>query len=321
MCKSFYTHIVLFVLVANVRADWDSEFIEDSHTIPSIEVKLSPPENPLPQVQEEIDKLEKHRIRLEEGMQAKLQDVFNETLVESRDKIAKIINDALSIFEQENLLKNIALISRKKRASVKFVNLLLYKARHLSLLQLNEKIIPSSVRVMMTESQPPDPVIKEKMDQIEQVRNDEEIQIFHQQSQELGQLSQVTFIELGKALQLQLNPYLMDESNLKRRTPGQGNAKAPVFFQLASGMVPNAKQLNVKIGQSETPYPTVEDLVMNMEKRRDAAEQAQRTEALQMYLKLVKAQHEMIREQLHVTTAKILAEYSALEHNITNASL
>ncbi|CDR95670.1 41K blood stage antigen precursor 41-3, putative [Babesia bigemina] len=342
MCKS------------NVFAEWDTDFVEDSKSIPSIEIKLSPPENPLPQVSHEIDKLEARRVQMEEGMMAKLEDKFNETLVDSRDKIRQIITQQLDLFNDERLKTIVRTVDTKKESHLKshmyeFVSFNLNESLRLpkapSFIEIGEQVVPSSVRVMMGEVDVPDPAIKTKMEQIEQSRSYEEVQVFNQQSDELEQLTNVTLIgrlpavrsnmllELERALKLQLKPYIAQlevgwlicdnvDLNLQlyqaqAHTPSTPRAQrqpkqAPAFIQTYAYPLPNTKQLNVKIGQSEEPYPTVEDYVMNMEKKRDAAERNERNTVLTMYLKLVKAQHEMIRDELRVATSNIISQYGGI---------
>ncbi|GBE59586.1 blood stage antigen 41-3, putative [Babesia ovata] len=298
-----------------VFAEWDTDFVEDSKSIPSIEIKLSPPENPLPQVSYEIDKLEARRVQMEEGMMAKLEDKFNETLVDSRDKIKQIVNQQLDIFNDERLKTIVRTVDTKKESHLKSQTL----PKAPSFIEIGENIVPSSVRVMMGEVDIPDPAIKTKMEQIEQSRSYEEIQVFNQQSDEMEQLTNVTLIELERALKLQLKPYLTQIELYQAQTHTTSAPRAqlqpkqaPAFIQTYAYPLPNTKQLNVKIGQSEEPYPTVEDYVMNMEKKRDAAERNERNTVLTMYLKLVKAQHEMIRDELRIATSNIISQYGGI---------
>ncbi|EDO06990.2 uncharacterized protein BBOV_IV006310 [Babesia bovis T2Bo] len=307
------THLFVFSLPKCVYSEWDTDFVEDANSIPSIEIKLAPPQNPLPQVAHAIDKLETRRIQMEEGMMAQLEDKFNETLVESRDNIKQIIKQQFAIFEEKDMESIILSIIDNNRK--------LYRKKHENLkapsfLLLGEEVVPSSVRVMMGSVNMPDPIIKTKMEQIEQSRSYDEIQTFHQQSAELGQLSNVTLIELERALAMQLKPYTsileIYKANNNRSQATAENTAAPTFIQTGAFGLPTTKQLNVKIGQSEDPYPTVEDYVMNMEKKRDAAERNERNTALAMYLKLVKAQHEMIRDELRAATSAIISRYGGI---------
>ncbi|GIX63929.1 blood stage antigen 41-3 precursor [Babesia caballi] len=305
MCAYFLAAHISFVCLRRcVYAEWDTEFVKNSKTIPSIEIKLSPPEN---------------------GMMAKLEDKFNETLVESRDSIKQIINQQLSIFKDKDLKASILAALDNKRASQKKSQ---QHQQAPSFLAVDEKVVPSSVRVMMGDVDIPDPVIKTKMEQIEQSRSYEEIQVFHQQADELEQLTNVTLIELEKALKMQLKPYIAQLEIFKAQTHMASSAlgestkiQSPAFLETYAYAMPNTKQLNVKIGQSEEPYPTVEDYVMNMEKKRDAAERNERNTVLAMYLKLVKAQHEMIRDELRIATSTIISQYGGIIDETTKQEI
>lgn len=205
MCARIFAVHIAILLTGCVYGEWDTEFVRTSKTIPSIEIKLSPPEDPLPQVSHTIDNLEARRIQMEEEMMAKLEDRFNETLVESRDKIKQIIQQQFEIFSDESLKASIIAAMDTKHPSHEKSQ---KPAVAPSFLQLGESVVPSSVRVLMGDVDIPDPIIKTKMEQIEQSRNYEEIQVFHQQADELEQLTNVTLIELEKALKMQLVPYV-----------------------------------------------------------------------------------------------------------------
>lgn len=312
--------VLFFLLISkNVTSFWSKEFVKNSKTMPSIEIKLSPPENPLPQVEEEIHQLESNRVELEDGMMTKIEEEYNNALLESKKRIKEVIEDNLSLFNDKEVMA--MLLSR----ATKFER---EKPKdgakgQISFIQLDHEVIPSSVRVMMSDVDEPDPIIKEKMDQIEQARNDQEIQMFYQESKELEGLTEITLTELERAIKIQLNPYLAQIEEMgdhhvkntnhvesKNESPkGQG---APSFIETQANVLPNLQQLNVKIGQSETPYPTVDDYVMNMEKKRDAAERAGRNRVLNMYMDLTKAQHEMIKDELHAALSKVITQYGGV---------
>ncbi|PHJ24892.1 blood stage antigen 41-3 precursor [Cystoisospora suis] len=77
------------------------------------------------------------------------------------------------------------------------------------------------------------------------------------------------------------------------------------------------KQLNVKVAQSDKPYPTVDELVSDMEKKRNATERLERMKILELQLKLLKAQDEMIKDALHTSVARVLAQYAPAGERVT----
>ena len=69
----------------------------------------------------------------------------------------------------------------------------------------------------------------------------------------------------------------------------------------ASGAAPAeslATPMNVRVGTSEVAYPTIGSLVQDMESRRDSAERLERAKILELTLKLLEAENEMIKDAL-----------------------
>eukprot|EP00375_Theileria_parva_P003290 XP_765971.1 blood-stage antigen [Theileria parva strain Muguga] len=293
--------------VVNVFGFWETDFVKDSKSMPSIEIKLAPPENPLPQVEEEIKLLESNRIELEEGMMSRLEQEYNNALMNSKEKIKTVINDSLSVFDNKELIAE--LLSKYAHQDHKSKNV-----GGVSFLQTDEAYVPSSVR--MSEVEPPDPSIKEKMVSPPILVIDFRTKL---SKREMMRKSK----KLQKVLQLQLNPYLIETEKLKTAfqhfdqgnvyNVNHGNYANPVsFLQTQASDLSEIRQLNVKIGQSDTPYPTVEDYVMNMEKKRDVSEKLARNKILNMYLNLMKAQHEMIADELHQAVSRVISQYSGI---------
>ncbi|ETW55301.1 hypothetical protein PFUGPA_02710 [Plasmodium falciparum Palo Alto/Uganda] len=70
--------------------------------------------------------------------------------------------------------------------------------------------------------------------------------------------------------------------------------------------------LNVKISQTDYSYPTIDELVMQMQKKRDITEKLERQKILELQMKLLKAQSEMIKDALHFSISKVIAQYSPI---------
>ncbi|BAM38929.1 tRNA delta (2)-isopentenylpyrophosphate transferase [Theileria orientalis strain Shintoku] len=283
---------------------WETDFVKDSKSMPSIEIKLAPPENPLPQVENEVKLLESNRVELEEGMMSRLEQEYNNALMTSRERIKNLINDSLSVFDNKELIVELLSKYAHKSKNKNHVNTKLvlhflktafrFQLNNVSFLQMDEAYVPSSVRVMvmcminihfqMSEVEPPDPAIKEKMEQIEQARNDEEIHAFYQEAQEFEQLTQVTLIgmlvsqliisRIAKDAATSTKPKVKQAYHESLHNNQQNYVNPVSFIQTQAMDLSQIRQLNVKIGQSEVPYPTVDDFVMNMEKKRDVAEKS-----------------------------------------------
>ncbi|SPJ11289.1 blood stage antigen 41-3 precursor [Plasmodium sp. DRC-Itaito] len=331
--------------------DWPIDFEYNSKSLPSIEVKLSPPENPLPQVSAEIKILESARLKLEEGMMQKLEDEYNKSLSMGKLKIKDTVQNLLSIFNDPNILSSVIsnsvkILKNKKNLrkikettdeekSSKNVSQMYERKggplpppelrKHTLFLQQNylNKIIPS-VKISLTEISEPSILIKEKIEEIEQYRTDEEVTMFETAISELDILTDITILELEKQIQLQLNPFLVDkqivhrslEKELKELRKAEEREKKSSQTQ-SSFLEQDENEntgniLNVKISQTDYSYPTIDELVMQMQKKRDITEKLERQKILELQMKLLKAQGEMIKDALHFSISKVIAQYSPI---------
>lgn len=368
--------IFLFALVAlcsiqllladEQNMGWPIDFEYSSKSLPSIEVKLSPPENPLPQVSAEIKMLESSRLKLEEGLMEKLEDEFNKVLTTSNIKIKDTIEKSLSIFNDPNVLGYVTSHSLKtlKRDNLRkgkntFGNNLKKAEKtdefeetdkngplppppvrdHTSFVEQKyfDNSIPS-VKISLSEISEPDVAIKDKIEEIEQYRTDEEVMMFEIAISEMSSLREITILELEKQIQLQLNPFLVNNkvahntlekelkelekkeevNKMKSETENQAMflEKEPESTNEDTGNI-----LNVKISQADANYPTVDELVMEMQKRRDMTEKLERQKILDLQMKLLKAQSEMIKDALHFSISKIIAQYSPIVETIKKEAL
>lgn len=340
------------LLAEEQRMGWTTDFEYNAKSLPSIEVKLSPPENPLPQVSAEIKKLEASRLKLEESLMEKLEDEYNKALTSSKLRIKETVEKTLSIFDNPNMLRSIISESVKplKRDHIRRVKEVSQEESsenlersfdessgplpppevrdHTSFIEQNYlKGATPSVRITLSELTEPDVAIKDKIEEIEQYRSDEEVMMFESAISEMNSLREITILELEKQIQLQLNPFLVNKMIVHRTLENElkelekreetnhmrENAqKQSSFLEQNSSDEDTGNILNVKISQTDSNYPTVDELVMNMQKRRDLTERLERQKILDLQMKLLKVQSEMIKDALHFSISKIIAQYSPI---------
>merc|ERR1712166_1494978 len=118
----------------------------------------------------------------------------------------------------------------------------------------------------------------------------------------MGELTKIVVAELEKQLQLQMEPWMVSSMSLLR-------AKARQVPGSPEGL---PKQLNVRVGASDIPYPTIASLVQDMETRRDTSENLLRQRILELELKLLKAENVMIKDALNAAVGRVLAQYGAV---------
>ncbi|SBS89227.1 41K blood stage antigen precursor 41-3 [Plasmodium malariae] len=285
-------------------------------------------------------------------MMQKLEDEYNKSLSSSKIKIQDTVEKLLSIFNDPNILGSVISNSVKtlKKENLRKVKdseegekeLKNYQKNnqaksgplpppelrnHTSFLQQNyvNNTIPS-VKISLSEISEPSVDIKEKIEEIEQYRTDEEVTMFETAISELGILTDITILELQKQIQLQLNPFLVDKKVLHRtlkkelKELGQREEKQKIKenFQRQSSFLEEGEYedtgniLNVKISQTDYGYPTIDELVMQMQRRRDITEKLERQKILDLQMKLLKVQSEIIKDALHFSISKVIAQYSPI---------
>ena len=76
----------------------------------------------------------------------------------------------------------------------------------------------------------------------------------------------------------------------------------------AAGFLQLPQQTNVRIKAPEASYPKISSLVEDMEQRRDTSERLEAARILELELKLLKAENDMIKEALRLSVDRILGQ-------------
>jgi len=82
---------------------------------------------------------------------------------------------------------------------------------------------------------------------------------------------------------------------------GHLTGKSVGFLQLP-------KQTNVRVTAPEASYPRISSLVQDMEQRRDTSERLETARILELELKLLKAENDMIKDALRLSVERILGQ-------------
>ena len=129
-----------------------------------------------------------------------------------------------------------------------------------------------------------------------EARSAAEAQMLDQAISEMGEVTDVVVAELKKGLQQHMGAVLTPVAAL----PGARSflERAERGASVAAPAESLATPMNVRVGTSEVPYPTIGSLAQDMETRRDAAERLERAKILELILKLLEAENEMIKDAL-----------------------
>ena len=99
--------LIILILLSYYMSN-QKDKISKAKSLPSLEVKIHPPDEFQPELQSKINEMEAKREKNERESMKKLEEDYNKELKESATKINKIIKEALSIFEDKNLLSKSA---------------------------------------------------------------------------------------------------------------------------------------------------------------------------------------------------------------------
>jgi hypothetical protein len=259
---------------------WPSVQLRDTpETMPVIEVGLAPPANPYPELSGAIGALEKSREALEQEKMAKLEAAYNAALADAKGKIASAVGSVKllegSMGSQWRPGSFLALRGQAGRV---------------------QGVEGPSVKVRVSGGAPTDASVKAQLEAMEAKRNAAEAQMLDQAISEMGEVTDVVVAELKKSLQQHMGAFLARDV-----VPPAASSFLERVERGSSGAAPAESlgtPMNVRVGTSEVPYPTIGSLAQDMETRRDAAERLERAKILELMLKLIEAENEMIKEAL-----------------------
>lgn len=162
-----------------------------------------------------------------------------------------------------------------------------------SFLQANEADF--AIRVSTVAVPAPDPSIKVVMDAIEAKRSGAETNLLQQAASEMQGLTDIVLNELGA----QIQAHALSLKNLNGKA-----AFLAVSQQETSKALP--VQANVRV-ESGAAFPTIASMVQGMEARRDNAESQEASKVLELELKLLQEENDMIKNALGAAIERITA--------------
>merc|ERR1712048_236949 len=156
-----------------------------------------------------------------------------------------------------------------------------------------------AVKISMIPIPPADPKIKTMMDKIEDKRANAEMAMLEQACKEMQSLTDIVLHELGA----QLHSHVSAMQLLKQPS------KAVAFLEHKQPLIGTGLPVkaNVRIASSTEAFPTIAEMVQDMEMRRNKAENQETSVVLEMQLQLLQAENVMIKEVLNSAIHRISA--------------
>ena len=245
---------------------------------PIIHVRLGPPERPLPEIASQIQSLDDARSAFEEGGRLSVGEAFAAAKESLENRIAKVVEGALGS------------LSARPRKHVQATSMLSSGAGGRDEVQAADT---SAVLVKVFPAPAPDVAIKNKVAAMDRKQSHEEAQLFKQAVSEMEALVDI----FANEVQEQLNFHI--------RAARSAKSGAASFFLSRRREVDDAgalpPKLDVRIGASDVPFPTIESLVQQMEDRRGSSEESVRQHVLGLELQLLQAGNAMLQERLRAS--------------------
>lgn len=241
--------------------------------LPIVNVRLSPPANALPQVAAEIALLEGARKDMETTRLQELDLAFQHAVNHASSTLSEVLTSALGSVPKHTMHKATSLLEVREGLGVR-------------------DDAAQSFAIEVRPLHEPDIAIKTKMDQIERKRSADEGHIFEQAVSEFAALEAIFTSEVL--------------AQLRAHGKHTGTHKALGFLQASQGVRRSRSGdllpgLNVRLGASSQPFPTVEGLTLAMESRRDASEDVVRNRILELESQFFQTANDMLRDTLRTT--------------------
>lgn len=273
---------------------WPIMFAYSPDSLPTIDVRLAPPHKQMPEVSASLSQLDEARAAFESEHLRQVEEAYNTSLSSGVEKIAATIDQLMRIFQ-----KPTALVSRRHQQQEHLNSAPWSPSLREARQQLGGHELTARIDVLPLPS--PDALIESGIEAIERKRSRDEGNIFRQAVAEMSALTQIVQNEVEVQVARHGNSILHTAmfGNVgthaflpKSASPGLLSASQPA---LASGL---QLTTNVRVAASEEPFHTVSALVEDMERRRDTSEDMIRKRLLELELKLLQAENDVISHHL-----------------------
>lgn len=267
--------------------------------LPVVQLRLAPPKRPYPEVSAEIGSLELDRERAEAALKQHLRSAYDAALTSAKARINTLVSAAAPP----------CAAGRRAVAFLRRGETIVRRGSAGGGGGLAASDEAFAVQVTVFPHHVPDASIRTAIDQIEAKRARLEERLFQQAEAEMAALTSLVVDELGRILSSHAGdaqprnrpaPSIPRLSLLgqgyRRSRQNQGGTSRIAFLQRAQQRLP--AQANIRIMAADVGFPRIADLVEDMERRRDRAEDSERSHILQLELLLLKEVDEAIEAAL-----------------------
>ena len=277
-----------------------AENLADSEA--SVEIRLSPPRHPLPEVTGQIEVLDRARRLTEERQTARLLKAYDSEVSRARSLITVLIREALSVFDDPAVVPS-------------FIDLDDPRNR------------PGRIWVSVEDSPPIDGSVLKRMESVEEKNAKKEKQIFQAAVEDMSEVTRFTLQQLNETLVNAMRPVIATRGGngyssfiaLQAGNQRCNELKAQFGDLMKCDSDLNGTRTAPPVGHHEHQltvfanehlYPTVESLVQDMLKRREVDENLFKARTLSLMARLAQTESRIASELLQSAVASITVQYS-----------
>jgi len=267
------------------------ETAKQTSELPIVEISLAAPMQPWPHISADVGELEGSRELLEKSMMSEVQTVAQQALRRVDQKIRVITDRLLRSLEDPALGKvtTLRFVKRVQDRNSKHVSSVSFLSRKYEIQQGDD-----TVKVKVLKGVAPDSLaIGSKIRSLEKNRRKGESQFFRQAAEEIDELASSFIAELQAQIDKQVRA-------LPWSSPDASRAHSASFLQVSE-----SEQANIRVVASDLQYPTVGEMVSDMEKRRDVAENLARQKVAIEKLMFLQAANAMTKDRLEAVVGVI----------------
>jgi len=308
-----FAGVLLVLEYTSVTTAWPVTVDSSADNFPSIDISLSPPLRPLPKIATHVGSLDAAREASESLMMERVQRAGQQALTRSKANIDKVVKHFMHSFADSSPEKFKAMymalvadphqVRNPKKHAV--------APSFLSTAVQAKPALASPLTVHVQREAPVDMSVIKDITEVEHQRDKMESHMTEQATAEIEGLVDLVTTELEAQLDIQASAML--------NPSGQGAAKTRVkgFLQKTSattsgGMSSDSHQLmaNVHVVPAEIPFPTIDSLVQDMEKRRNVAETLEQNKIAKTKLLVLQAANAVAKRALDNAVVQLIAHMS-----------
>jgi len=249
----------------------------DPAELPTIDVKVAPPNLAFPEVMAEVRRLDHVRESAESALMQRLNAVYAAAVKDAQSRVDHLVETAMAP----------AIVGRLPGGHVAFLG------------QRSRNVMASATpaftaKLHLIPRPTPDSSLQKHVDELESARAEVEQRMFQEACEEMRGLTSIVLSELGRALATRFGHSRQLASMASRPLSFLGSSQR-VAVSGSSGL---PEQANIRISAGSEAYPRLSELIQDMEMRRDRAETQERSTILDMEMRLLKAEQDMISRAL-----------------------